>query len=170
MKSFRKILASLACSVLLTATAFSQSGGPYVITQSVIANGGGVSSDAEYSITGTAGQHSAGVVSNAVPYRMYGGFWTPDVLAPTAANVSISGRVTTPEGYGLSKAIVVVTLQDGSTRAARTNPFGNYEIDGIEAGQTVIVTVSSKLFQFATQVVNLTDNVLVDFTATAAGR
>jgi len=156
--------------LLIAGTSIAQSGGSYTITQSVIANGGGRSSDAQFSITGTAGQHAAGAVSNAVPYRTYAGFWTPDPLAPTAANVSISGRVTTPEGYGLSNAIVLVTLQDGATRIARSNPFGNYAIDGIEAGQTVIVMVSSKRFQFPTQVVNLTDNVLVNFTATAPGR
>ena len=170
MKNHKKIPVSLACSILLTVMAFSQSGGPYVITQSVIANGGGVSSDAQYSISGTVGQHTAGVVSDGVPYRAYGGFWTPDAFGPTTANVSISGFVTTPEGYGLLNAIVLVTLTDGTLRTARTSSFGNYQIDGIEAGQTVIVTVSSKRFQFAPRVVNMMDNVLVDFTPVAPGQ
>src|SRR5688572_3044094 len=51
----------VALSVLLiSGIAIAQSDGPYNITQSVIANGGGRSSDAQYSITGTAGQHAAG--------------------------------------------------------------------------------------------------------------
>nr|HQU81927.1 choice-of-anchor Q domain-containing protein [Pyrinomonadaceae bacterium] len=56
-------------------------------------------------------------------------------LTPTAANVSISGRVLTTEGAGLRNAIVYLTDGNGNTRKAQTGSFGNFMFDGIEAGE-----------------------------------
>jgi hypothetical protein len=78
-------------------------------------------------------------------------------LPPTAASVSISGRVLTSSGRGLAKALVQLTDSEGNTRTARTNPFGFYRFEDVQAGQTVILTVVSKQFQFAPQVLNLNE-------------
>jgi hypothetical protein len=56
----------------------------------------------------------------------------------------------------------------GETRTALTNPFGYYHFDGIEAGGSYVLSISSKSYQFAnpTRVINLTDEVSdADFTA-----
>ena len=142
----------------------AQSGGPYAITQSVIAAGGAKSDGGPYSITGTAGQPSAGGRSSLDIYDIRGGFWQSD-FAPTAAPVSISGRVLTLDGRGLMNAVVVLTERSGTSRTARTGPFGYYRFDDVEAGQTLIFDVRSKLYQFAPQVVSVTDNIAeLDFT------
>ena len=87
-------------------------------------------------------------------------------LAPTAAGVSISGRVLTPNGNGLRNAIVQLTDLQGITRTVRTSSFGYYHFDEIEAGQTVVLSVVSKRFTFSQQVINVTDNASdVDFVA-----
>lgn len=89
-------------------------------------------------------------------------FVTASITAPpTAASVSISGRVTTAEGYGIRNAIVYLTQQDGTVASARTGTFGYYRFDDIPAGQTVFVSVASKRYTFnlSTRVVNLNDDV-----------
>lgn len=65
-------------------------------------------------------------------------------MAPTAANVSIGGRVLSARGRAVNNALVTLTLSDGDTRVVRTNGFGRYLFEDIEAGQTVIISVSAK--------------------------
>lgn len=75
----------------------------------------------------------------------------------TTAAVSIGGRVLTNTNRGLANAVVYLTDSDGETRTARTNPFGYYRFSDIAAGQTVVVTVISKRYQFAPQVLSVTE-------------
>ncbi|MBS1796065.1 MAG: carboxypeptidase regulatory-like domain-containing protein [Acidobacteria bacterium] len=84
----------------------------------------------------------------------------------TAAALTIAGRVTTADGRGLANATVYLTKPDGSYLTVRTGTFGNYSFEGIEAGSTVVVTVVSKRFTFAPQVVSVSENIKnLDFTA-----
>ena len=87
-------------------------------------------------------------------------------FAPTAADVSISGRILITDGRGLTNASVTLTDQHGLTRTALTSPFGYYRFDNVQAGETYIIGVSSKSYQFTTRIVTvsveLTD---VDFVA-----
>ncbi len=76
-------------------------------------------------------------------------------MAPTAASVFISGRVLTSSGRGLAKASVYLTDQNGNIQVSRTNSYGYYRLENVQAGQTAILTVVSKQFQFAPQVLNL---------------
>ncbi len=88
------------------------------------------------------------------------------IFAPTAAVVSISGKVSTAEGQGIRNAIVTITNQSGETRSARTNAFGKYSFAQITAGESYIVTVTAKEHSFTPQVVNLAEeNMDVNFTA-----
>lgn len=90
-------------------------------------------------------------------------------LGPTAAPASISGRVMTADGSGLRNA--TVTIQGGNlagTRNVATSTFGYFRFDGLEAGLTYVVTVSSRRYSFTqpTRLVNLTENVEgLDFVA-----
>ncbi len=85
-----------------------------------------------------------GVNSNTTNYTM-------NVFAPTAAGVNVSGRVLTPEGRGLTNASVTLTDTNGITRTARTSSFGYYHFTEIAAGQTYIIAVRSKRYEFAPQ-------------------
>lgn len=88
-------------------------------------------------------------------------------IVATAANATISGQVLTPEGRGLRNAIVILTDTNGQTRTAKTGTFGFYRFEGIQVGQSVVMTVQSKSYQFDSQVVNVTDNLeAINFTAT----
>jgi len=77
---------------------------------------------------------------------------------PTAASVTISGRVlSSAEGRGLPRAIIHLTDQNGNIRMARTNPFGYYRFTDVEVGQTLIVNVFHKYYQFDPQVISLNE-------------
>lgn len=92
------------------------------------------------------------------------GLWTN--IEPTAAAVAISGRVMTPTRRGISQATVTLVEPSGNIRTVRTNAFGYYRFDDLEAGQTARISVTSKRYRFSTQVVNLLDSVTdVDFIA-----
>ena len=145
----------------------AQSGGGYVITQSVIAGGGGTSNGDSYSVTGTISQSIAGTDSIGSAFRVRGGFWQSQ-FSPTAAMVTLSGRVSTAENQGISRARVTINSSDGTTRTALTGAFGYFRFDDVEVGQTYIVSIHSKRFQFAnpTQVVSVNDEITdLDFTA-----
>ncbi len=87
-------------------------------------------------------------------------------VAPTAANVSVSGRVLTSNGNGLRNAIVILTDSNGNSRNVRTGSFGYYSFDEVEVGATYIVAVRSKRFTFTPQIVSVNDNIGdLDFTA-----
>jgi hypothetical protein len=153
-----KITLILTLLVLLySANITAQSGGSYEVKQSVIANGGGSSAGGQYSITGTGGQAGAGANSVGGVYGFSGGFWQ-QVFAPTAASVSISGRVLTTSGSGLRNAVVVLTDQSGQVLSARTSTFGYYRFEAVEAGQTVILSVLSKQFQFTPRVLFVSED------------
>lgn len=68
--------------------------------------------------------------------------------APSSAAVSVSGRITDSAGNGLAKVKVELRDSNGKTLTAATNPFGFYRIEGAEAGQNYVLSVSNKRFLF----------------------
>jgi hypothetical protein len=74
---------------------------------------------------------------------------------PTAASVSIGGRVLTVDGRGIGRAIITLTDMNGNTRRALTNPFGYYRFDGVAAGATYVIQVRHKSYDFAPQVLSV---------------
>jgi uncharacterized repeat protein (TIGR01451 family) len=86
----------------------------------------------------------------------------------TAAGVTVSGRVTTPDGYGLRNAIVTITDSTGMARTARTSSFGYYSFEGIEVGGTYVISVGSKRYSFTPRTLTVNDAVS-DFDFTADG-
>lgn len=87
-------------------------------------------------------------------------------FAPTAANVSVSGRISTADGRNLRGAIVTLTDANGTTRTTRSTAFGIFRFDEIEVGQTITISVISKRFQFTPQVISVSEDVIdLNFTA-----
>ena len=71
-------------------------------------------------------------------------------LQPSAAPASVSGRVVTSFGTGISGArITMMDGQSGQTWTVSTNPFGYYTINGPEVGNFYVMTVSHKRYTFA---------------------
>jgi CSLREA domain-containing protein len=92
-----------------------------------------------------------GVNSNVTNYSI-------NVLAPTAASSVVSGRVFSLFGRGLANAVVVMTNQNGEVVRARTNQLGNYRFNDVQSGETYIFNLQSKRYQFASQVVNISED------------
>lgn len=81
------------------------------------------------------------------------------ILGPTAAPVSISGRVTTPNGAGLRNATVTLTDSDGNRMTVTTSSFGFYQFDEVTPGSTYVMGVSSRSFRFNSRSVTVTDSI-----------
>jgi hypothetical protein len=87
---------------------------------------------------------------------------TLPVLGPTPAivNVSVSGRVTSSTGIGLSRVHVFIRSTDGTTRTILTNSFGYFVFDGVATGQSYTVGATSLRYTFpAPVVIPVNDNV-----------
>ena len=72
-----------------------------------------------------------------------------NILGPSAAGVSISGKVLNANGQAISRAFVLITNANGEQQTARTNTFGYYLFSEIPAGQTYVMAVRSKQYTFA---------------------
>ena len=149
---------AIVLTLFLLTAAFPQSGGQFQITRSAISNGGGTSEGGTFSLTGTIGQATAGTASNGSPYGHSSGFWNV-FLAPTAAPASVSGRVVTASGRPISRASVVLDDGTGSPRTALTTSFGHFNFEGIESGRAYILSVAHRRYQFAPQVLNVSESV-----------
>jgi hypothetical protein len=161
MKNPVKVYLAILFGVLLLPTfAAAQAGGQFAITQSVIAGGGANSNSVNFGVTGTAAQAAAGVNSTGDQFSVTGGFWQA-FFAPTAALVSVSGKVTTANGFGIANVRVSMINQTGETQTAVSNSFGNFRFAEVPAGEIYVFTVHSRRYQFSvpSQVLSVTDNV-----------
>jgi parallel beta-helix repeat protein/predicted outer membrane repeat protein len=76
------------------------------------------------------------------------GAFEAQVFTPTAAEVTVGGRVTTPKGSGVKNVQISLTGADGKTRATLSNADGYFQFAGVPAGDTYIFSASAKRFQF----------------------
>ena len=153
------IYALLIAVFCLNSTVNPQTGGNFTITQSVVAAGGNQNlAGGAFSVDGTAGQSTSGQNSTGGSFSVRSGFWTPS-LAPSAAGVSISGRVLTSGATaGLRGAAVILSSSHGPSRTTLSTSFGYYRFDDLTAGETYVITVVSKRFSFSPRVVSIVDD------------
>ena len=94
----------------------------------------------------------------ALPATFTGG--NLNILGPSAAGVSIGGRVLNNSGNAISGALVSITNANGEQQIARTSPFGYYQFTEITAGQTYVLSVISKQYTFAsTHLITATEDI-----------
>ncbi|HKX84048.1 MAG TPA: carboxypeptidase-like regulatory domain-containing protein [Pyrinomonadaceae bacterium] len=145
----------------------AQTGGSYDLSHNVIASGGGSSSNGTFRVDGTIGQGNAGTTSTGGSFSLTEGFWIP-ALAPTAANVRVSGRVMTTAGQGIANVVITLTGQDGISVTTRSTSFGYYRFESVQVGSAYLLTVTSRRFVFIdpTRVITVNDEVTdADFIA-----
>lgn len=82
-------------------------------------------------------------------------------LQPTAAGVSLGGRVLSAGGRGIGNVRVILADQSGQITTALTSPFGYYQFTDVRSGESYTVSVSSKGYTFAepTRIVTVQDAV-----------
>jgi len=78
---------------------------------------------------------------------------------PTAAGVSLSGRVYNGYGRNVSRATVTLTDGNGSTRTTSTNHLGYFRFEDVPAGQLVTLTVAAKGSNYNPQVFELQESI-----------
>jgi len=151
----------------------AQTGGQFDLSHNVVAGGGTRSTGGTITIEGTVGQNLAGVQSSNGTFSIRGGFWAFTQLAPTAAEVSVGGRVVTAEGQGIRSVTLTLTnLSTGEIRTALSSSFGYYSFFDVPVGQIYSITIRSKRFSFDpdTRVFSVVDELTdVDFSALPLG-
>ena len=161
-------LVTLIVACFISDFALAQTGGTFDLSHSVIATGGGRSTGdlngRTLQIDGTTGQSIAGTESiisggGSSTFAIRGGFWIVAPIAPTAAAVSVSGRVTSATGLPIARARVSIMAPDGTVRVGISNPFGFFRIDGVEVGRTYIVNVHAKGARFVPAAINIDDQI-----------
>lgn len=85
--------------------------------------------------------------------------WAIGNLGPSAANVSIAGKVEFSNGRGIPRAIVTLTDAQGNVRSARTNNFGYFRLNDVGVGQNYTITAVVKGLQFTPQVLSVDDDI-----------
>ncbi|MBS1768200.1 MAG: carboxypeptidase regulatory-like domain-containing protein [Acidobacteria bacterium] len=142
---YEKLLFILMLPLLASAAASAQT---YTIQRQIIADGGGTMSSAEYTLDSTIGIPTAGDQQSVGNENAHVGFWFHEV-APTAAAVSISGRVVDALGRGIPGAFLVLTDTAGLKKTVLTGAFGYYRFDDVVSGQAFVLSISAKQRHFA---------------------
>jgi hypothetical protein len=102
-----------------------------------------------------------GSTKNLVPTAtdQGGAYFFVNSLVPTAANVTVGGRVLKSDGRGLANTTVLLTDSSGNSKTVRTSSFGNFRFDEIESGEIYIISINSKKYRYSPRVITLTESV-----------
>src|SRR5438046_1135904 len=138
------LFAVMVLAVFVPTVLMQQSGGPYVLNPSVIAGGGGTSSNGSTRIDGTVGQGILGT-STGGNFTLNAGFWQ-SAQAP-AGTFNVSGKVTyivptctSPSAVPVPN--VVVTAAGTPPGGTTTDSSGNYTISNLTLMQPYTITPS----------------------------
>jgi hypothetical protein len=147
--------------------------GPYNEPGSTIGGTGDQTLNGTFGLTNANGAWNLYVRDDAgaliaITCEIAGG-WGIEFLNTTAAQASISGRVTTADGTAIRNAEMVLTGNTLETPLrVSTSSFGYFTFEGLRAGETYVLTVNSRRFTFSqpSRVISLTDNATgMDFIA-----
>lgn len=146
--------------LLICITAFSvgaQSGGGITIEKNVTASGG-TSQAGGIVLESVFGQPVTGSASGG-GLTFFGGFYFPQ-LVPTAAGVSVSGKVLTLNNdQGVRGSLVTISDLANFSRTVSTGTFGRFRFEGIIVGKTYLVSVQSRRYVFADQLITINDSI-----------
>lgn len=81
------------------------------------------------------------------------------LFVPSAASVSISGRVMVGKNTGVRNARVILTDSHGNTRTVLSSSFGYYRFENVAVGEIYVLNVYSKRYQFNPQVVSVMEEI-----------
>jgi hypothetical protein len=80
-------------------------------------------------------------------------------LNPTSASVSIAGRVMSGQELGPVNAIVTITDAAGGSRSVPTKKNGSFRFTNVTAGETYILSVTSKRYTYTPQVITVNEDI-----------
>ncbi len=73
---------------------------------------------------------------------------TQSGTGPIVPTASVSGRVLTPDGKGINKALVKIVDSVGTMRQVYTDPAGNYQFDNLPTARQYSLTAEHKKYDF----------------------
>ena len=80
------------------------------------------------------------------------------VANPSAAAVSVSGRISDAAGTAVRGARVTLANSDGHVRTAISNAFGYYRFEEVASGVTYVAGVTAKRHTFTSRLVTVDDS------------
>jgi hypothetical protein len=80
------------------------------------------------------------------------------VLAPTAASVTVAGKVTNYQGRGIRNVLITMTDSAGRDQTTQTTAFGYYKFESVAAGETVTITAKARRYKFSQSSIIRTTN------------
>lgn len=95
-------------------------------------------------------------------------FATAPTCGPTASGVTLSGRVSTSGGRGIAKVKLTLTNSQGVARTITSGRGGNFSFTDVAAGETYVLTIGSRNYQFnePTRVLTVNESISgIDFIA-----
>jgi hypothetical protein len=145
--------------------------GPYNEPGSTVGGTGTQTLFGNFGLTNPNGTWSLYIRQQGTGTGLVAGGWGIEFQVPTAASAAISGRVMTADGRPIRNAVVTISGNSlPEQRVFQTGTFGYYMFDGLQTGETYVVTVNSRRFTFQVpaRVISLVDNVTdADFIADA---
>jgi Periplasmic component of the Tol biopolymer transport system len=102
---------------------------------------------------GQGNRSICGTVSSLSPFAL------ASPLVPTAASVTVTGRLLDSSGRAVHGATVSLIGSNGVVFNALSNPFGYFSFEGVMAGQTYAADIRHRIFSFESQTITVTDDV-----------
>ena len=102
-------------------------------------------------------RETSNTTAQALPTDYEDGF--VNIMAPTSANAIVGGRVFDTEGDPLGRATITITNGAGQSASARTNGFGYYRFEGVQVGETYVLSVIHKLYSYTPRTVTVGDSI-----------
>lgn len=134
-----------------------------VIVSAVIIKGGSSGGANVYPYPSGAVVDTGGFVTPSGQDISHISFCFEQTTAPSAAPVSVTGRVTTSAGRSISRAAVtIVNVNSGEMRTVYTNSFGYYRFDQLTASELYVLTASARGYTFGRNNFSLTLNESVE--------
>ncbi len=84
---------------------------------------------------------------------------TINLLAPTSANVSISGRVLKADGTPIKGARLILSGTQTGRTSVLSNAFGYFTFNNVAVGQTYTLSTSARGYTFTPQSIMVTDEI-----------
>jgi hypothetical protein len=88
-----------------------------------------------------------------------GQFTTYSNFSPTAAGVSVSGKVTDSNGRALGSALVVLEDANGNPKRTISSPLGYFAFENITAGDTYVISAFAKGHSFPARAISVAADV-----------
>lgn len=87
------------------------------------------------------------------------GIWETPLGTVTPAEVTVSGRVLTSDGRGLTNAKVHLSGPNGESWIIITGRRGTFSFDNVPSGSTYILSVASRRFRYEPRILDVSDSI-----------